>query len=120
MDGDGGLDTAAKDSVLKITERVRGGECEIVEMSSRMSTVVLSWSIICDGSMLPGGRGNSSSSSLVVDPEHIGALWRRVAEAKGLRRAWRLDFGVAGTGGLDGDFLIVGTGYKTGFSSSAG
>jgi len=40
------------------------------------------------------------------------ALWRRVDEAKGFRRAWRLDFGVTETGCLDGDFLIVGTGYK--------
>jgi hypothetical protein len=104
-------------------ERVHGGrECEIAEMSSRMSTVVmLSRSKIWDGRVLPGGgRGNSSSSSLVVDPEHIGALWRRVDEAKGLRRAWRFDFGVVERGCLDGDFLIVGTGYNTGFSSSAG
>lgn len=108
-------------SVLNIPEPVRGGDCEVVEMSSRMSTVALvSRSKIGDGSIRPGGRGNSSSSSLVVDPEHIGALWRRVDEAKGFRRAWRLDFGVAETESLDGDFLIVGTGYNTGFSSSAG
>ena len=124
MDGDAGVDTAAKVSVLKIPERLRRGQCEIVEMSSSISTVVvLSRSKIWGGSILlpGGGRGNSSSSSLVVvDPEHIGALWRRVDEAKGLRRAWRLDLGVAETGCLDGDFLIVGTGYNAGFSSSVG
>jgi len=114
MDGDAGVGAAAK-------ERMRGGECEVVEMSSRISTVVvLPRSETCGGSILPGGRGNSSSSSLVVDPEHIGALWRRVDEAKGLRRAWRLDFGIAETGCLEGDFLIVGTGYNTGFSASVG
>jgi hypothetical protein len=100
---------------------MRGGECEVVEMSSKISTVALvSRSKIGDGSIFPRGGGNSSSSSLVVDPEHIGALWRQVDEANGLKRAWRLDFGVAETFCLDGDFLIVGTGYNTGFSSSVG
>ena len=88
-------------------------------MSSRMSTVALvPLSKIGDGSTLSGAGINSSSSSLVVDPEHIGALWRRVEEAKGFSRAWRLDLGVAEICCFDGDFLIVGTGYKTGFSSS--
>jgi hypothetical protein len=121
MDGDGGVETAAGFSVVKTPERIRGGECEVVEMSSRISTVVLvPRSRIGDGSILPDGSGNSSSSSLVVDPEHIGALWRRVDEAKGFRRAWHLDFWVAETCCLDGDFLIAGTGYNTGFSSSVG
>jgi hypothetical protein len=106
--------------VLKIPEPVHGGEWEIVEMSSRISTVALvPRSEIGDGSILPGAERNSSSSSLVVDPEHIGALWRRVDEAKGFSRAWHLDLGVAETCSLDGDFLIVGTGYNTGFSSSS-
>ena len=74
--------------MLKIPELVRGGEWEVVEMSSRMSTVALvPRSKIGDGSILPGPGGNSSSSSLVADPEHIGALWRRVDEAKGFSRA---------------------------------
>ena len=83
-----------------------------------MSTVALvSRSKIGDG--IPGVGGNSSSSSLVTDPEHIGALCRRADEAKGFSRAWRLDLGVTETWCLDGDFEIVGTGYNTGFSSSA-
>jgi len=88
-------------------------------MSSRISTAVVV-SRISDGEMLLGVGGNSSSSSLVVDPEHIGALCRRVDEAKGFSRAWRSDLGVAEACFLDGDFLIVGTGYNTGFSSSTG
>ena len=107
-------------SGLKTSEPVRGGECEIVEMSSRMSTVALvASSKIGDGRIFRGVGRNSSSSSLVVDPEHIGALCRRVDEAKGFSRAWGLDF-VPETCCFDGDFLIVGTGYRTGFSSPAG
>lgn len=103
-----------------IREPVHGGECEVIEMSSRISAVaVVSRSRIGEGNMLPGAGRNSSSSSLVVDPEHIGVLWRRVSEAKGFSKAWRLDLGVAGACCLDGDFLIVGTGYNTGFSSSS-
>ena len=61
--------------MLEISEPVRRGDCEIVEMSSRISTVVLiSRSEVGDGSILPRAGRNSSSSSLVVDPEHIGAL----------------------------------------------
>jgi hypothetical protein len=53
----------------------------------------------------PGVEMNSPSSSLVVDPEQVEALCRRVDKAKGFNRTWRLDLGVAG--------------YNTGFSSSA-
>ena len=93
-----------------------GRECEIVEMSSRISTVDL----VSRSKIGPGVGMNSSSSSLVADPEQIGALCRRVDEAKGFNSAWRLDFGVAETSCFDEFFLIVGTGYNTGFSSSAG
>ena len=115
------MDGTAETSGLKIPEPVRGGKCGVVEMSSRMSTgALVVRSKIGDGSKLPGAERNSSSSSLVADPEHIGALWRRVDEAKGFSRAWRLDFGVVETLCFDEDFLMVGTGYNTGFSSSAG
>ena len=105
----------------KTPELVSGGECEIVEMSSRMSSVTLvSRSKIGDGSIRLGEGKNSSSSSLVVDPEQMGTLWRRAADAKGFRRAWRFDLGVAEICCLNEDFLIGGTGYNTGFSSSMG
>ena len=119
-DRDGGVGWAVGTSGLKIPEPVGGGECGIVKMSSRMSTVALvSRSKIGDGRIFPGVGRNSSSSSLVADPEHIGALCRRADEAKGFSRAWRLDLGVTERCCLDGDFEIVGTGYNTGFSSSA-
>jgi len=87
-DSDGGVGCAAVTSGLKIPEPVGGGECEVVRMSSRMSTVALvSRSEIGDGRILPGVGRNSSSSSLVADPEHIGALCRRADEAKGFSRA---------------------------------
>ena len=108
---------AEETSAQKLPEPVGGGECGVVRMSSRMSTVALvSQSKIGDGIILPGR--NSSSSSLVADPEHVGALCKRVEEAKGFNRAWRLDLGVTETCCLDGDFEIVGTGYNAGFSSS--
>jgi hypothetical protein len=67
----------------------------------------------------PGAEMNSSSSSLVVDPEQVEALCRWVDKAKGFNRTWRLDLGVAEASYFDGDSLIAGTGYNTGFSSSA-
>jgi len=118
-DGDGGVGWATETSGLKVPEPVSGGECGVVRMSSRMSTVALvSRSKFGDGRILPGVGRNSSSSSLVADPEQIGALCRRADEAKGFSRAWRLDLGVTERCWLDEDFEIVGTGYNAGFSSS--
>lgn len=41
MDGDGGVGWAEETPGLKTSEPVHGRECEVVEMSSRMSTVAL-------------------------------------------------------------------------------